>query len=66
MKYTRPQSNYHERNLGILNTRAARRIHQVEYKDMETAKGALRAVGLGFLAWFLFMAVVIGVMAVWP
>jgi hypothetical protein len=44
----------------------ARQIHQVDYSDMDTAVGALRAIGLGFLAWFLLMAVVIGVMAVWP
>jgi hypothetical protein len=46
-------------------TKQARRIHQVDYRDMYTAKGALRAIGLGVLAWLVCMAVVIGVMAVW-
>jgi hypothetical protein len=63
MKYTKPQSSYHERNLGILNTRAARRIHQVEYPGMNHIKGVMRGLVLGILVWGVVLAVSILVFA---
>lgn len=64
MRYTRPQSSYHERQASSAEAVKARRIHQVDYKDMDAAKGTIRAVGLGMLAWFLLIAAIVGVMAV--